>query len=169
MRDMPRKASSAAQQPGTALRRAFVRFFSLWINTMKRWILALAAAMLATVALSQEVVVRTPPPDVRPARLQVNTAPQITLDGKPDRLSPGARIRDTRNLMVLSGSLAGQTLPVLYRREFGGQVHDVWVLTPEEYARVAGVSADLDSLDGHKRFAELLELLWKARSALLLR
>ncbi len=136
---------------------------------MKRWILALAATAFAAAALAQEAVTRTPPPDVKPARLQVTSPPQVLLDGKPDRLSPGARIRDTRNLLVLSGNLAGQTLPVLYRREFGGQLHDVWILTPEEYAKVSGVAADLDSLDGHKRFAELLELIWKARTALLLR
>ena len=136
---------------------------------MKRWILSLAAALLATAALAQEAVVRTPPADVKPARLQVTAPPNVLLDGKPDRLSPGSRIRDTRNLGVLSGAIVGQTLPVLYRREAAGLVHEVWILTPEEYAKVAGAAADNGDPDGHKRFAELLELIWMARHALLLR
>jgi len=136
---------------------------------MKRWILAIAAAVLAAGAGAQETVLRTPPPDVKPGQLQITTPPQVVLDGKVDRLSPGARIRDTRNLMVRSATLAGQTVPVLYRREFGGQVHDVWILTPEEYAKVTANASDLDSKEGHKRFAELLELLWSARTLLLLR
>lgn len=137
---------------------------------MNRWILtSLTAALVATTAAAQEQVVRVPPADVKPARMVVTTPPQITLDGKADRLSPGARIRDTRNLMVLSGSLAGQTVPVVYRREAAGLVHEVWLLTPEEYAKIAAEADVADSREGHKRFAELLELIWKARTALLLR
>jgi len=136
---------------------------------MKRWITLLAAAVLAGAALAQESVVRTPPADVKPGRLVIKTPPEITLDGKADRLSPGSRIRDTRNLLVLSGQLVGQNLPVLYRREPMGMVHDVWILTPEEFAKVAPAAANAGDPDGHKRFAELLEFLWKARHALLLR
>jgi hypothetical protein len=39
------------------------------------------------------------------------------MDGKPDRLSPGSRIRDLNNLLVLSASITGQDIPVVYRRD----------------------------------------------------
>ena len=58
--------------------------------------------------------------------------PVITLDGKPDRLSPGSRIRGTDNMLVMSGTLVNQTNVVNYLRESAGNVHEVWILNPEE-------------------------------------
>ena len=127
---------------------------------MNRWMLLPAAVLLAPVA-AQAQIVRSAPADVRPARLKVTTPPQVTLDGKPDRLSPGARIRGTNNLMLLSGSVVGQALPVVYRRAAMGLVHEVWVLTEDEYGKVGG--ADEGSPEGHKRFAELLDLIFGSR------
>ena len=60
------------------------------------------------------------------------TPPAITLDGKPDRLSPGSRIRDANNLLVLSGALVNQKVVVNYLRENAGNVHEVWILNPAE-------------------------------------
>ncbi|HYD77881.1 hypothetical protein [Ramlibacter sp.] len=127
---------------------------------MNRWRLLLVAAALAAPALHAQVI-RTAPAGVKPARLVVTAPPNVTLDGQPDRLSPGARIRGTNGLMLLSGSVAGQPLPVVYRRDPAGLVHEVWVLTEDEYARVDG--ADDGSATGHQRFAELLNLVFGAR------
>lgn len=128
---------------------------------MNRWILLPAALLLAAAVAQAQVVIRSAPADVKPARLTVTAPPQITLNGQPDRLSPGARIRGINNLMLLSGSVVGQVLPVVYRRDAAGLVHEVWVLTDEEYNRVA--PAEDGSPDGHKRFAELLNLIFGAR------
>jgi hypothetical protein len=109
---------------------------------MPRRRLLLAAATLALSAATgawAQVVTREAPRDVRPARLVVTLAPQATLNGQGARLSPGARIRDTRNLMVLPASITGQDLPVVYRTEPSGLVHEVWLLTEDEYARLGGV------------------------------
>ncbi|WP_295956649.1 hypothetical protein [Rhodoferax sp.] len=59
--------------------------------------------------------------------------PQVLLDGKTDQLSPGARIHGSNNMLMLSGSLVGQSaLAVNYTREIGGAVSEVWVLTEAE-------------------------------------
>ncbi|MGZ5847371.1 MAG: hypothetical protein ACXWJJ_07830, partial [Ramlibacter sp.] len=124
---------------------------------------ALAAVLslsVASVALAQGIV-REAPADVRPARMAVDAPPAITLDGKPDRLSPGARIRDVQNMLVLSGNLAGQAVPVVYRRDGAGLVHEVWLLTEDEYARVAP-AAD-GSADGSARFARMLGQVFGTR------
>ena len=105
---------------------------------------------------------RSAPADVVLARMTVTVPPQLTLDGKPDRLSPGSRIRDLNNMMVLSGGLVGKTLPVVYRRDAAGLVHEVWILTAEEYSKLGGAGAT-DSPEGYKRFAELLALIFNAR------
>lgn len=126
---------------------------------MNRWTRAAAAAALAVSAthVPAQGIVREAPADVRPARMAVAAPPDITLDGKADRLSPGARIRNTQNLVVLSGSLAGQTVPVIYRRDAAGLVHEAWILTEAEFAKVAPAAADPSLFD------KLLALVFGAR------
>jgi hypothetical protein len=59
--------------------------------------------------------------------------PQIELDGKADRLSPGARIRDEQGMLAMTGALQGKEFVVNFRREVAtGMVHEVWILTAEE-------------------------------------
>ena len=76
--------------------------------------------------------IRQFPKDVKRGELVVLTAPDIAIDGKPDRLSPAVRIRDINNFLVLSGTLANQKLVVNYLRDNIGLVHNVWVLNAEE-------------------------------------
>ena len=76
--------------------------------------------------------VRNFPKTALRAVLVVRAPPEISLNGKADRLSPGARIRNINNNSVQSGNLLGQELLVNYTRDTGGQVHEVWILNPEE-------------------------------------
>jgi hypothetical protein len=137
---------------------------------MKRWMqAAVAAAALVASAAFAQAVMRDAPKDVKPGIIAVSaTPPIITVDGKEDRLSPGARVRDRNNMMVLSGGLAGQTLYTVYRRDSAGLVHEVWLLNEEEYAKVGGSGAS-GNPEGYKRFAELLDLIWKARALYMMR
>ena len=77
---------------------------------------------------------RIPPisPRAKFGVLRVVAPPDALLDGKPVRLSPGARIRGTNNLLVMSAAIAGQDLKVLYTVEPMGLVHEVWILTLRE-------------------------------------
>jgi hypothetical protein len=136
-------------------------------KTLARLMLAACAALagpsffLPTTALAQGIQ-REAPKDVVLGRLVVTAPPQITLDGKPDRLSPGSRIRDLNNMLLLSGGIVGKDLPVVYRRDAAGLVHEAWLLTDEEYRKLGGASAS-GGADGHKRFAELLAIIFGAR------
>lgn len=76
--------------------------------------------------------VRNFPPKVKRGTLVITAPPEVTLDGKSDRLSPGSRIRGTNNMLALSGVLVGQSLVVNYLREPSGMLHDVWILTAQE-------------------------------------
>jgi hypothetical protein len=130
---------------------------------MNRWntTIALSLALAATTIAAQGFV-REAPKDVKPGIIAVSaTPPIITVDGKEDRLSPGARVRDRNNMLMLSGGLAGKTLYTVYRRDGSGLVHEVWLLNEQEYAKVGGVS--LASPDGYKRFNELLALIFGTR------
>ena len=64
--------------------------------------------------------------------LMVLMAPDISMNGKADRLSPAVRIRDINNNLVLSGTLANQRLVVNYVRDNIGLVQQVWILNSEE-------------------------------------
>jgi hypothetical protein len=149
-------------------------FDSLWMDTMNRCNKTLARLTLAACAalagtslffpgaVSAQGIQREAPKDVVLGRLVVTAPPQITLDGKPDRLSPGSRIRDLNNMLLLSAGIVGKDLPVVYRRDAAGLVHEAWVLTDEEYSKLGGASG-AGGADGYKRFAELLAIIFGAR------
>jgi hypothetical protein len=103
--------------------------------------LALAFAFLVTLAgvalpldASAQGTVRTFPDKAQRGKLVVQAAPEVTLDGKPERLSPGARIHGPDNLLILSARLTGQSYTVNYVRDGHGLIHEVWLLTPAEAA-----------------------------------
>ena len=133
---------------------------------MNRWNQALVGTLFAAsacVAVAQGIV-REAPKDVKPAIIAVSaTPPEITVNGQPDRFSPGARIRDLNNLLVLSGTLAGKSVYTVYKRDPSGLVHEVWLLTPEEYQKVGGVN--VSNATGYARFMELLALVFAARQS----
>ena len=94
-------------------------------------LIATTTLLLATAAQAQ--VREFPAPALRGV-LQVTQPPDIVLDGKADRLSPGARIFGVRNELVMSASIAGERLVVNYTREPNGMVHQVWLLNQQEAA-----------------------------------
>ena len=57
----------------------------------------------------------------------------VEIDGEPLRLSAGAQIRSRDNLFIVPMSLP-RGAPVKYTLDGSGQLHRVWVLTPEETA-----------------------------------
>jgi hypothetical protein len=72
------------------------------------------------------------PPNAQRGKLQVVQGAEILIDGKPERLSPGARIRGPQNALVMSGSIAGQELVVNFVRDAYNNVHQIWLLTALE-------------------------------------
>jgi hypothetical protein len=62
----------------------------------------------------------------------------------------------------VSGTLVGQRVPVVYRRENAGMVHDVWILSADEESKLRSVG-NTDSAQGAQRFAELLAAIFGAR------
>jgi hypothetical protein len=134
---------------------------------MNRWTRVLLAgiALIATASMAQNFV-REAPKDVKPAIIAVSaTPPVITVNGQADRLSPGARVHDRNNMLVLSGALAGKSLYTVYRRDSAGLVHEVWLLNADEYAKVGGT--DVGTPQGYLRFAELLNMIFGVRAAVL--
>ncbi|MFT3858745.1 MAG: hypothetical protein QM742_15025 [Aquabacterium sp.] len=61
--------------------------------------------------------------------------PEVLLNGQPARLAPGARIKGTNNMLVMSGALVGQKMQVNYTVDTYGLLMDVWLLRPDEAAK----------------------------------
>jgi hypothetical protein len=111
------------------------RIDSPWIYPMYRCVLAAAAAIVLAGPAAAQPVQRTFPQDALRGALVVVSPPEVTVNGVPARLAPGARIRTQQNLIELSGKLIGAKLLVHYTIDNYGLVKDVWVLTPDEAAR----------------------------------
>ena len=101
-------------------------------------LLIAALGLLQTVAYAQTDTQTDPaakrrfPASSLRGEMVVTAPPEILMDDRPDRLSPGARIRDAENRMVVSGALANQRVVVNYVRDPMGYVSEAWILTQEE-------------------------------------
>lgn len=82
--------------------------------------------------VSAQTAPRQFPQAARQGMLQVTTAPEVLINGTPARLSPGARLKDANNMLVLPATLAGQRVLVNYVRDPQGQLHEVWILNSAE-------------------------------------
>ncbi|PXW97007.1 hypothetical protein C7444_105105 [Sphaerotilus hippei] len=84
---------------------------------------------------AQELVSRSFPAHALRGVITFSSPPDVVLNGVAARLAPGARIRDARNLLVLTGALDGQTAVVHYTIDLLGQLRDLWMLRSDEIAR----------------------------------
>ena len=97
----------------------------------------LSATLYATSAVAQIQLQaqRNFPATALRGELRITQPPEALMNGQPARLAPGARIRDTQNMMAMSGALMGLPLLVHYTLDTQGLVQDVWVLNEGERLR----------------------------------
>lgn len=97
---------------------------------------ALLAFAASTACISAQAQVHRPfPVQALRGELVVLQTPQVSLNGQPARLAPGARLRSDTHLLLQPASVAGQKLFVHYTIEpSSGMLMDVWVLNPAELA-----------------------------------
>ena len=75
------------------------------------------------------------PPAAQRGKLAIGTMPEVMLNGKPIRTTPGFRLFSTEGRLIMAHTLAGQNLLVNYVIEPSTQwLHTAWILTPEEAA-----------------------------------
>jgi hypothetical protein len=117
---------------------------SHWTDTMLRCVLAASviacaplAALLSPAEVSAQMLFQRafPPEALRGEMTFGAVPPEAQLNGAATRLAPGARIRGQNNMLVMSGTLMGQTFIVHYTRDLLGQPKDIWLLRPDELER----------------------------------
>ena len=98
---------------------------------MYRCFLAMVAtATISAPALAQ--VQRNFPQNALRGTVIFGQPPVIALNGNVTQLSPGARVRDFNNMVVMTGQLIDLKAVVNYTLDASGLVRDVWILRPEE-------------------------------------
>jgi hypothetical protein len=99
---------------------------------MRRKLLALliCALVLPLAAVAQ---VRQIPDDAKRGSIVHIQDTMVEIDGRPMRLSAGAQTRSRENLIIVPMSLPRGAL-VKYTLDGTGQIHRIWVLTPQEAA-----------------------------------
>ena len=97
----------------------------------------LALAVSASVCLPvQAQAVRKFPANALRGEILITQPPVLLLNQtQAARLAPGARIRGADGMLAMSGALVGKKLVVHYTLDPTGNLLDVWVLTPAEFAR----------------------------------
>jgi hypothetical protein len=118
------------------LQFASLFFHSPWLYTMHRCacVAAFTAALVVALPTHAQVQRNFPATALR-GNAVFGQPPELLVNGTPMRLAPGARIRGTNNMLVMSGSLIGSKSTINYTVDGVGLVMDVWILTDEERAK----------------------------------
>ncbi len=96
---------------------------------------ALGVLLALAAALPAAAQVRAFPQNTLRGSMAFGNDGQVLLNGRATSLTPGSRVRDQSNRIVLPASLTGAKWLVHYTVEIGeAQVRDVWILRPEEAA-----------------------------------
>ena len=96
---------------------------------------ALAALVAVCVAAPAAAQSRAFPQNTLRGAMVFRDDGQVVLNGRVTPLSPGSRVRNQDNMVVMAGSLTGAKWLVNYTLDIGGgQVRDVWILRPDEAA-----------------------------------
>jgi len=96
--------------------------------------LAAATLLVALPAQSQTLMRRFPRTALR-GEIAFGAPPEILLNGRAARMSPGARVHDLINAMPMPGALLGNKYIVNFTIDGMGMVQEVWILRPDEIAK----------------------------------
>lgn len=97
-----------------------------------------AAALAATafvVAPAQAQLQRHFPQNALRGVIVFTAPPEITLNGQPARLAPGARVLDGNNVIQVPSTLIGSKLTSHYTVDAMGLLRDVWLLRTDELGK----------------------------------
>ncbi len=92
---------------------------------------AFVLALVSPTSSAQSGVRQFPTTALR-GLMEVTAPPNVLINGKAARLSPGARIKSPNNLIVLSATLVGQRVLVNYVQDNQGMLHEMWILNSQE-------------------------------------
>ena len=103
---------------------------------MKKIQLLCFTAMLVLAGATLAFAERTFPEKAMRGDLKAYEYPSMKIGDHDFRLSPGSRIFNEQNLIIMPASLQVQKAPVMYMLDMNGDLSRLWLLTGEEAARL---------------------------------
>lgn len=98
----------------------------------RRTALTIIAAALSSPAWAFD---RAFPPHALRGKMTPGYAPDISIDGKPRKLSPSARIFNRDNMIEMPAALRGSDIIVNYTVDGNGIIDKIWILSASEAAQ----------------------------------
>ncbi|HKB82163.1 MAG TPA: hypothetical protein VKD04_03030 [Burkholderiales bacterium] len=102
---------------------------------MQKFLPACFAAILVLAGATQAFAQRTFPDQARRGDLTAYEYPSMKIGDNIYRLSPGSRIFNERNLIIMPASLQIQAAPVMFMLDIRGDLSRIWLLTRDEAAQ----------------------------------
>jgi hypothetical protein len=92
----------------------------------------LITCLLAAAVLPAHAFERPFPKNAKRGTMEVGAYPTIAINDKLRRLSAGARIWNSKNMIQQPASLVGRQAVVNYTEDRQGNIDRVWILTEDE-------------------------------------
>jgi hypothetical protein len=105
------------------------------VMTMQRFLIVLLASMLSLVCATQAGAERVFPQQAKRGDMKAYEYPSMKIGDNIYRLSPGSRIFNEQNLIIMPASLQKQAAPVMYTLDIRGDLSSIWLLSVDEAAR----------------------------------
>ncbi|HVY07280.1 MAG TPA: hypothetical protein VHB46_15010 [Burkholderiales bacterium] len=99
---------------------------------MQKFLSLLIGVVMATCCAMAAWADRTFPQTARRGDMKAFQYPAMKIGDKVLRLSPGSRIFNEQNLLILPVALQKQYAPVMYLLDMQGDLSQVWLLSAEE-------------------------------------
>ncbi len=102
---------------------------------MQKFLIVLLASMLSLVCATQAGAERVFPQQAKRGDMKAYEYPSMKIGDNIYRLSPGSRIFNEQNLIIMPASLQIQAAPVMYTLDIRGDLSSIWLLSVDEAAR----------------------------------
>ena len=101
---------------------------------MQKFLFAFLVLTLVLTGVTPAWAERVFPEQARRGEMKAYQYPSMKIGDNIYRLSPGSRIFNHQNLIIMPASLQIQTAPVMYTLDIRGDLSSVWLLTGDEAA-----------------------------------
>ena len=99
---------------------------------MQRILLAFLVSILAMLSSTHIWAERNFPQNALRGDMKAYEYPAMKIGDKIYRLSPGSRIFNEQNRIIMPASLESRKTPIMYQLDIRGDLSQVWLLTPDE-------------------------------------
>ena len=94
------------------------------------------ASVLALLCTQEALAERVFPEKAKRGDMKAYKYPAMKIGDKVLQLSPGSRIFNEQNMIIMPASLQKQAAPLMYTLDMRGDLSQVWLLTAEEAKRI---------------------------------